>query len=68
MAQCQIQKCKTDDSDLQKINALARRELSADEIYVFNVTLISACPMIYCKLWGFIPLFAIFEQKVCLHT
>ncbi|MFQ9838430.1 MAG: hypothetical protein ACLRW3_00490 [Eubacterium sp.] len=41
MAQCQIQKCKTDDSDLQKINALARRELSADEIYVFNVTLCS---------------------------
>jgi hypothetical protein len=24
--------------------------------------------MIYCKVFGFIPDFAILEQKVCLHT
>lgn len=24
--------------------------------------------MIYCRLLGFIPRFAILEQKVCLHT
>lgn len=41
MARYQIRKCKTDESDMQKINKLARRELSADEVYVFNVTLCS---------------------------
>mgnify|MGYP002508697294 CR=1 FL=1 len=26
------------------------------------------CPMMYCKVLGFIPLFAMLEQNVCRHT
>jgi len=33
-------------------------------VYVFKVTLISECPIIYCRVLGFIPDFAILEQKV----
>ena len=33
-------------------------------VYVFKVTLISECPMIYCRVLGFMPDFAMLEQKV----
>ena len=33
-------------------------------VYVFNVTEISACPMIYCNVLGFILAAAILEQNV----
>lgn len=35
---------------------------------MFSVTLISECPMMYCRVFGLIPLFAMLEQKVCRHT
>lgn len=39
MNQCLITKSAIDSTDLEKINQFSRRELSADEVYTFNVTL-----------------------------
>jgi len=37
-------------------------------VYVFSVTPISKCPIIFCNVLGFIPDFATLEQKVCGQT
>lgn len=39
MTECLIQKCAVGSDDMAKINSFARRELTANEIYTFNVTL-----------------------------
>lgn len=41
MTQCLIQKSAVTSADLKKINQYSRRELTIDEIYIFNVTLCS---------------------------
>lgn len=39
MNQCKIEKSFADESDMEKISKYTRRQLSAEELYIFNVTL-----------------------------
>lgn len=39
MNQCKIEKSFADENDMKKISQYTRRELSADELYIFNVVL-----------------------------
>lgn len=39
MNQCKLEKSFADERDMEKISRYTRRELSADELYIFNVTL-----------------------------
>lgn len=41
MNQCKIEKSFASENDMEKISKYTRRELSADELYIFNVTLCS---------------------------
>jgi hypothetical protein len=41
MTECLIQKSVATSQDLEKINQYSRREMSVDELYIFNVTLCS---------------------------